>query len=189
MLTTPPGAPILAATRWSVGWQAADGLRRPVGRVIIVSLQLRSKVPVAGVATLLACAGPATAVAAPVADGVTLQFDEVSARYDRPGFDNTFEVGDRYTVTSELRRPGKSRRLGTTRTDCTSVEVIGPADAPENVRWRCVTTLRMSPGTIRGAGMHDWRANGTVRYAIVAGTGRYGQVRRRRRQYHQAVRG
>jgi hypothetical protein len=141
--------------------------------VIIVSLQQRSKMTVAGVASLLACVCPATGVASPVGERVTLRFDEVSLEYDRPGFDNKFEVGDSYSVASELRRPGESRRVGTTKTDCTSVEVIGPAEAPENVRWRCVMTLKMALGTIRGAGVHDWRAQGTVRYAIVAGTGKY----------------
>ncbi len=150
-----------------------NGPRRQIGRVIFVSLQHRSKGTVVGVAALLASVGPATAVAAPVADSVTLRFDEGSFDYDRPGFDNTFSVGDTYTVTSELRRPGKSRKVGTTRTHCTSVEVVGPAEAPENVRWRCVIRLKTVLGTIRAQGEHDFRANGSVRYAIVAGTGTY----------------
>jgi hypothetical protein len=138
-----------------------------------VPVRLRCTATVAGVATLLACVGPASAVAAPVEDKVTLRFNEAAFEYARSDSDNLFEVGDTYTVTSELLRPGKSRRVGTTRTACASIDVTGPPNAPDNVRWRCGITLRTASGTIRGVGEHDWRAEGTVRYAIVAGTGRY----------------
>ncbi len=127
---------------------------------------------IAGVAALLTYVGPATAVAAPAGDRVTLRFDEVYFEYDSEGFDR-FEVGAKYTVTSELWRPGKTRRVGTTRTDCTTLEVIGPAEDPDNVRSRCAMTLALARGTMRAEGVHDWRGDGSGGYDIVGGTGRY----------------